>query len=75
MASFDFHRLFGDSDGDRDVDGRDLGNYRSAIFANPTQPSVYTSVFDYDDDATLFRDLDDILELIARSGVVLEPQS
>jgi len=63
-----FHRLFGDSDGDRDVDGQDFGRYRLATMATPARPSIYSSVFDYDNDGGLLNDLDDYYALFARLG-------
>ncbi|MEZ6132036.1 MAG: spherulation-specific family 4 protein [Planctomycetaceae bacterium] len=50
-----FHRLYGDSDGDRDVDGADYGNFISALYFGS---AGYNSVFDIDDSSTLFDDLD-----------------
>ncbi|MEZ6131872.1 MAG: choice-of-anchor I family protein [Planctomycetaceae bacterium] len=46
-----FHRLFGDSDGDRDVDGADYGNFFRAYYGD----AAFSNVFDRDDD-------DDLLE-------------
>ena len=47
--SIDFHRLFGDSDGDRDVDRRDRTNYMLAVRGTLAAESV----FDYDGDGVL----------------------
>ena len=44
-----FHRLFGDADGDRDVDGTDSRAFRSALGAEPGSPA-YQSMFDADGD-------------------------
>ena len=66
-----FHRLFGDSDGDRDVDGRDFFNLLKARFSRPATPNVFADVFDYDDDGNVFGDLDDLFALAARYGDVL----
>ena len=71
VQTTDFHRLFGDSDGDRDVDGLDVGNFYRALFATPQQPSVYANAFNFDGDAEILGDLDDYLAFIARFGVVL----
>lgn len=61
---YDFHRLFGDGDGDRDVDGRDFGLYRQALGgSNPLD-----AVFDFDNDGQLFRDLDDLMAFRSRYG-------
>jgi len=42
-ATIDFHRLFGDADGDRDVDATDFGAFRSAFGGS-------NFVFDFDGD-------------------------
>lgn len=52
-------RLFGDGDGDTDVDSADLFAFRTTLFLNDTSPS-YNSLFDHDidgdvDSADLFR--------------------
>ena len=43
-----FHRLFGDADGDADVDNMDYMSYRNAIFSNTRY-----SLFDFDGDSQL----------------------
>ncbi|WP_166830616.1 PKD domain-containing protein [Thalassoroseus pseudoceratinae] len=43
-----FHRLFGDADGDADVDNMDYMSYRNAIFSNTRY-----SLFDFDGDSRL----------------------
>jgi surface-anchored protein len=49
-SSFQFHRLFGDADGDRDVDARDLSAFRQA-FGNTTN----LAAFDWDNDGDVDR--------------------
>jgi hypothetical protein len=49
ILSSNFHRFFGDSDGDGDVDARDAGNYRAGLRGNAT----WRSVFDFDNDGML----------------------
>ena len=44
-----FFRLFGDGDGDRDVDGRDLGRLSNAIFSTSADPN-YDPALDFDGD-------------------------
>jgi surface-anchored protein len=44
-AAFSFHRLFGDADGDRDVDARDFTLFRQALFTG-----VNIAAFDWDAD-------------------------
>ncbi|HMF12625.1 MAG TPA: hypothetical protein VKE94_09975, partial [Gemmataceae bacterium] len=44
-----FHRLFGDADGDRDVDNTDRKAFMKAFKAKQGQPG-YVSYFDYDSD-------------------------
>ncbi|MFK7767248.1 MAG: M4 family metallopeptidase [Mariniblastus sp.] len=44
-----FFRFFGDSDGDRDVDGIDFGQFRNTFFKSAGDPD-YNRDFDYDDD-------------------------
>ncbi|MEZ6122106.1 MAG: Calx-beta domain-containing protein [Planctomycetaceae bacterium] len=73
IGQVSFHRLFGDSDGDRDVDGRDLGNFRKALFARPDAPSIYSNVFDFDNDGLIFGDLDDYFAFLSHYGVRLDP--
>jgi hypothetical protein len=46
VATDKFFRLFGDSDGDRDVDGVDLARFRQA-YANP---ATYKWYFDFEGD-------------------------
>ncbi len=48
-----FHRLFGDSDGDRDVDGSDFVSLIRGFYGNP----AFQNVFDQDDDGNLFEEL------------------
>jgi hypothetical protein len=49
-SSFAFHRLFGDSDGDRDVDAIDLSAFREA-FGNTSN----LAAFDWDNDGDVDR--------------------
>jgi hypothetical protein len=49
-----FFRLFGDSDGDRDVDGADRTRFRSAYGESSSSPG-YLSYFDYDQDGDVDR--------------------
>ena len=60
-GSFQFHRLFGDSDGDRDVDARDLTAFRQA-FGNSTN----LAAFDGDNDGDV--DRADYLRFLKRFG-------
>lgn len=61
-----FHRLFGDSDGDRDVDGGDYMNFYAAHFGD----TALTNVFDVDDDDMV---ADDIMAFFAQFGKILNP--
>jgi surface-anchored protein len=61
VSSFQFHRLFGDSDGDRDVDARDLSAFRLA-FGNTTN----LAAFDWNDDGDV--DRGDYLRFLRRYG-------
>lgn len=63
-ATFNFHRLFGDGDGDRDVDGRDFRLYFQAFRGDTSLDAV----FDFDNDGQLFRDLDDLFAFRGRYG-------
>lgn len=45
----DFFRLFGDSDGDRDVDGQDYGRFGLTFLKTVDDPS-YNVAFDFDND-------------------------
>src|SRR5205085_1719943 len=57
--TFSFHRLFGDSDGDRDVDAADFGAFRSAF-------GGYQLAFDFDNDGDT--DAADFAQFRARFG-------
>jgi len=61
-----FHRLFGDSDGDRDVDGADYMNMYRAHFGD----TAYTNVFDVDDDDAV---ADDFMAFFMQYGKILNP--
>ena len=50
--SFNFHRLFGDSDGDRDVDSRDAIRQRRSRGRSPGHP-FYNPAFDYNGDGAV----------------------
>jgi len=62
--SEDFHRLFGDSDGDRDVDGSDLSNLVGGLYFGATQ---FNAVFDLNDNDSLFDEIDDFFANFGRS--------
>ncbi len=68
-----FHRFFGDSDGDRDVDARDAANYRSALQGVTT----WRSIFDFDNDGILItgsiQDQQDKDAFFANYGRLLSP--
>jgi hypothetical protein len=49
LGTTNFHRFFGDSDGDRDVDSRDTANYRAGLRGNAS----WLSLFDFDNDGSL----------------------
>ena len=70
----DFHRFFGDSDGDRDVDSRDAANYVRGLRGNAS----WRSVFDWDNDGSLLaigpvQDPDDKAAFFANFGHILNP--
>ena len=48
----DFHRLFGDVNGDQTVNGFDLGFFRNA-FGTQTGDSNYLSYFDFNGDGVI----------------------
>jgi hypothetical protein len=60
-----FHRLFGDSDGDGDTDMRDMLAFRGSLYKNVGEAG-YLSYFDYNGDETL--DLLDYMEFRLRLG-------
>ena len=68
-----FHRLFGDSDGDRDVDSRDSRNYRLGLRG----VSQMVSLFDFDNDGSLLNgglpDEEDRDAFFANFGKYLQP--
>jgi hypothetical protein len=55
--SYQFHRLFGDADGDRDEDALDLARFHRAL----SRPSLYNEMFDYNGDSKI--NLVDYLQL------------
>ncbi len=64
------HRLFGDSDGDRDVDVRDLARFLSAVGRRPGTPG-YQAYFDVDGDDRV--GVIDTLAFACRLGSRLAP--
>ncbi len=66
--TINFHRLFGDSDGDRDVDARDYSNYVAGVRG----VTKWTSIFDSDNDGSLrvgsLQDNDDKIAFFANFG-------
>jgi hypothetical protein len=65
-----FHRLFGDSDGDRDVDLADLGRFLSTFGRRAGDPG-YLSYFDVNGDDRV--GLIDLLAFARRLGTHLDP--
>ena len=49
LRTINFHRFFGDSDGDRDVDARDSANYRTGLRGTTS----WLALFDFDNDGFL----------------------
>ena len=45
----DFYRLYGDTDGDRDVDGQDYGRFGSTFLKDASDPQ-FNSSLDFDND-------------------------
>ncbi|MEM1331565.1 MAG: CARDB domain-containing protein [Planctomycetota bacterium] len=70
--SLDFHRLFGDTDGDRDVDIADMRDLSAAFGASVGQPN-YDFRFDGDADGDV--DADDVSALTAQLGKALPAPS
>ncbi|MCA9050728.1 MAG: hypothetical protein KDA89_18445, partial [Planctomycetaceae bacterium] len=62
-----FHRLYGDTDGDRDVDGADYQNVYRAYFGS----AAHMNALDQDDDDDLF---DELNSFFSRIGTRLDPQ-
>ena len=62
---FPLHRLFGDSNGDRDVDNGDLLQFRNAFGKLSTQDG-YVPHFDFDQDGDT--DNGDLLQFRVRFG-------
>lgn len=71
--TINFHRFFGDSDGDRDVDSRDAANYRAGLLGT----TRWVSVFDFDNDGSLLnsglQDNEDKIAFFANYGKLLRP--
>jgi hypothetical protein len=68
--TFDFHRLFGDSDGDADTDFTDLAQFRLALGGPSTTPFIaYNPAFDSDGDGDV--DFTDLAQFRLRLGTVL----
>jgi hypothetical protein len=65
-----FFRLFGDSDGDRDVDNLDLFHFRQAFGSTSADPA-YSSYFDFDGDGDV--DNLDLFHFRQRFGTNLSP--
>jgi Dockerin type I domain len=65
-----FFRLFGDSDGDRDVDNLDLFRFRQS-FGLTSSDAGYKSYFDFDGDGDV--DNLDLFRLRQRFGTTLAP--
>ncbi|MEZ6062668.1 MAG: hypothetical protein R3C19_20175 [Planctomycetaceae bacterium] len=63
FGTVNFHRLYGDSDGDRDVDGLDYGLFRAAWLFGQTQ---YINLFDINNSDILDDDLDDFFAAFGR---------
>jgi hypothetical protein len=69
-AADTFFRLFGDSDGDRDVDNLDLFHFRQA-FGSASADANYKAYFDYDSDGDV--DNLDLFHFRQRFGTTLAP--
>ncbi|MCB1095299.1 MAG: Ig-like domain-containing protein [Verrucomicrobiae bacterium] len=68
---FDFHRYFGDSDGDRDVDFADTFAYQKTHFKIASDPT-YDDTFDWDNDGDI--DALDLFQFRKRYLTKLEPE-
>ena len=66
-----FHRLFGDADGDRDVDGADYSRFRAAyvLWVRNSQKTPDFDYFDFDQDGDV--DADDFAAFRANYGSTL----
>lgn len=69
VATDNFFRLFGDSDGDRDVDVQDLGAF-GASFRKTDAESEYDPRFDFDSDGDV--DVEDLGKFGIRFRSVLD---
>jgi hypothetical protein len=68
--TLDFHRLFGDSDGDGDTDFTDLAQSRMSLGGPSTSPFIaYNPIFDSDGDGDV--DFTDLAQFRLRLGTVL----
>jgi VCBS repeat-containing protein len=66
----DFHRLFGDADGDADTDFTDLARFRQALGGPSVNPFIaYNPIFDSDGDGDV--DFTDLAQFRQRLGTVL----
>lgn len=71
-SQFALHRLFGDSDGDGDVDNTDFTAFRLALGSSTTvNPTAYRAYFDFDADGDI--DNGDFIRFRQRLGTVLPP--
>ena len=66
IRTIDFHRLFGDTDGDMDVDGLDFQRLYSAFFGD----AALINAFDRDNDMDL---ADEINAFFGQVGTSLDP--
>jgi VCBS repeat-containing protein len=70
VFSADFHRLFGDADGDGDTDFSDLAQFRLVLGGPSVSPFIaYNPVFDSDGDGDV--DFTDLAQFRLRLGTVL----
>jgi hypothetical protein len=67
-GTFDFHRLFGDSDGNGTVDSNDFADFGSIFGATTGAPS-FLPAFDYDNNGTV--DSIDLAQFGGRFGITI----